>query len=292
MYDVAPALRPLGTDFGNGELDARWFQLDCRYDEFLEGKRAALAEDYAKYVHRCRLSPEVERAAVEAIGRRLSIEYPQLFQIQAGDLRRAGSTIATLDELALRVQEDICVVRVEDGRDWLAYLHVCSPSHWRPGEKIGKPFFDVHTVIPGIEKVNRAAPSLVDAMVNKGPFVRFVWGIESDARPNHHPDPPPGQDPERWDGRDFSAGVFWVRAERQVIWGLPEVGAALFTIKVCHTPGEDILRDPARRRTLLSALESMSPASREYKGLANSWPALMRLIQPAAAGDVGHEKRD
>jgi hypothetical protein len=120
----------------------------------------------------------------------------------------------------------------------------------------------------------------VDAMVNKGPFVRFVWGIESDARPNHHPDPPPGEDSKVWDGRDFSQGRFWVRAERQVIWGLPDVNAALFTIKVCHTPGEEVLADPSMRDSLISALESMSPESREYKGLTRGWEDLMRLLKP------------
>jgi hypothetical protein len=283
-YDVAPSLKPLGTDFGNGEADWCWFQFDYRFDEFRDSKRKALEENYSKYVHRDRLDPEVEVVALQAISRELAREYPDRFEVRAGalhaSLAESETLIGSLDELAPFIQEDVCVVRTEGENDWLAYLHICSPSHWRASEKIGKPFFDVHQVIPGFERVNRAAASLVEAMVHKGPWVRFVWGVESDPRANHHPDPPPGNDPFRWQGRDFTEGRFWVRSERQVIWGLPEVDSALFTIKVSHMPGEAILTNPEWRRQLILALESMSLASREYKGLANDWDGLMKILRP------------
>jgi len=283
VYDVAPSLKPLGTDFGNGVADEPWFQFDTRLDEFLLSKRSALAEDPAKYVHRSNLSQEVETAALAAMGARLASEYPELFRLHDGDLfqtvdSQLPSKLSSLEALAQCVQEDICIVQANDQTDWIAYLHVCSPSHWRPSEKLGKPFFDVHDVIPGFDKVNRVASSLVDAMINKGPFVRFVWGIESDQRPNHHPDPPPGANPSEWEGRDFSSGKFWVRTERQVIWGLPEVKAALFTIKVSHMPDTELMARADWKESLVAALNSMSPAARQYKGLAKDWDRLLNLL--------------
>ncbi len=270
-YSVAPQLRPLGTDFGNGELDSLWFLMDSRREEFLEAKRRSLAEDPGKYVCRHELRPEVEEAAIEAMRTRLVAEYPELSQ----------ERLDTLEDLALQIQEDFCIVQGphgDDGRNWVAYLHVCCPSHWRPTEKAGLAFFDMHTIVPGFERVNRAAASLVEAMVTKGPFVRFVWSVESDPWPNHHPDAPPGEDQERWYGRNFSLGRFWVRVERQVIWSLPSVSAAIFTIKLVHLSDQEIWASPSLRESLAAALDSMSLESREYKGLAKHWDSLMELV--------------
>ena len=269
VYEVAPGLRPFGTDFGNGEADQRLFQIDNEFPRYLANKRAALAEWPSKYVCRSILSRKVETAAADLIQQRLQLEYPD-----------QKVTATTLDQLALLVPEDLVVVRTRDKENWVAYLHLCSPSHWAAKSKVGRSFFDVHAPIPGFERANAVSDGLVDAMVNKGPFVRFVWGVESDDRLNHHPDPPPGRTKDEWLGRRFSLGRFYVRTERQVIWGLPGVGAALFTIRVGHIPDHEILADESLRRPLVEALDSMSPAARDYKGLTREWDSLMKLLTP------------
>jgi hypothetical protein len=108
-------------------------------------------------------------------------------------------------------------------------------------------------------------------MVHKGPYTRFVWGFGSDMRLNHHPEPAPGADPAVWKGRSFSrdreGSPFILRVERQVIHGLPEVNAAIFGIRIYFMDGEEIRRQPAHRALLRSALLSMTPESRVYKGL-------------------------
>jgi hypothetical protein len=293
VYEVAPALRPFGTDFGNRDLDQKVFQLDSELEKYLQNKRAALRERRGKYVRGWRLSREVERAVIEFVVTRLAAEYPDRFAADwEGDARvlesdgRRWVLPATgpetdspaLDLLARLVPEDMAVVRTADNADWIAYLHLCSPSHWAAEEKIGRSFFDTHTPIPGFERVNAVSAGLVDAMVNKGPFVRFVWGVESDDRLNHHPEPPSGQDPAEWDGRDFSGGRFWVRTERQVLWGLPEVGAALFTIRVGYIPDTVVLASEALKTSLAEAVRSMSPEALAYKGLARGREALLNLL--------------
>lgn len=293
VYTVAPGLRPLGTDFGNGEADARIFQLDTELDKYQQSKRTALRERRGKYVRGWKLSREVERAGIEFIVTRLAADYPDRFVADwEGDARvlesegkrwvlpAAGpeTDSPALDLLMRLVQEDLAVVRTENGSDWVAYLHLCSPSHWAAEEKIGRSFFDTHMSVAGFEKVNAAAPGLVDAMVNKGPFVRFVWAVESDDRLNHHPEPPPGWEADEWNGRDFSKGQFWVRTERQVLQGLPEVGAALFTIRVNYLPQEFVLASEELRTTLIAGIESMSPESLEYKGLTRGKSDLLRLL--------------
>jgi hypothetical protein len=76
VYEVAPNLRPFGTDFGNGELDQKLFQFDSDWPRYLESKRAALEEDPSKYVARLDLPPEVETAVVALMGSRLLEEWP------------------------------------------------------------------------------------------------------------------------------------------------------------------------------------------------------------------------
>ncbi|HEU4751688.1 MAG TPA: heme-dependent oxidative N-demethylase subunit alpha family protein, partial [Armatimonadota bacterium] len=172
---------------------------------------------------------------------------------------------------ASQVPEDLAVVRTSPERgEWLAAVHVCAPSHWAPAEKLGRDFPGVHAPVPGFERVNAAAPALVEAMVRRGPFVRFGWGISGDDRLNHHPEPPEGISREAWHPQPFTGPgePFYVRVERQVLWGLPEVGASLFAIRLSFVPAGEIRADPRLREGLRSALRSMSPASRAYKGLA------------------------
>jgi hypothetical protein len=60
----------------------------------------------------------------------------------------------------------------------------------------------------------------------------------------------------------------FLRVERQTTWGLPEVDAALFAIRVYIYDTDEIFRAlPERREILAAAIRSMSPASRIYKGL-------------------------
>lgn len=294
VYDVSPGLRPFGTDFGNGEADRKLFQIDEDFPLYADNKRRALRERRGKYVRAFRLSREVEDAAIRLIASRLASEYPDRFRVEFpdrtitlfdGDVRYDLSAMGRSDRsdglnfLVRLVQEDIAVVSYQDNADWISYLHLCSPSHWAAEEKVGRSFFDVHHPIPGFERVNAAASGLIDAMINKGPFVRFVWGIESDDRLNHHPEPPPNENPAEWEGRDFSAGRFWVRTERQVTWPLPEAQAALFTIRVGYVEDTEILANPTLRQSLNEALLSMSEEARAYKGLTRDWDRLLRLVE-------------
>jgi hypothetical protein len=105
------------------------------------------------------------------------------------------------------------------------------------------------------------------------------WAIESDDRPNHHPDAPPDQDPTEWWGRQFTESrQFWVRVERQCTIPMPEVGAAIFTIRLSWVPGSLIVANEAWRLPLREALEGMTDDEREYKGLSQDWGGLMALL--------------
>jgi hypothetical protein len=177
------------------------------------------------------------------------------------------------------VQEDLALVcRRPDGTDWLAAVHLCSPNHWAAGEKVGRTFAQVHAPVAGMAPFNQRSADLVKAMIERGPYVRFAWGLGTDARLNHHPEPPPGIPPEDWQGRRFDPGHprLFVRLERQVLWGFPQQEAALFTIRSYFRDCAQLT--PEERGQLRLALLSMTPETLAYKGLtANRDPVLAWL---------------
>ena len=300
VYEVAPGLKNLGQDLGNGARDALVFQLDTEFPRYRESKLACRSERLSKYLATHRYGPEVSSAVNRFLTERLVKEYPGFFSLtpaakgssvfrteltgesftlsEAFELTSAAKCTArpayasAFDALCSQVQEDVAVMTAgEDGSNWLSAIHLCSPSHWAAEEKIGKTFFEIHAPVPGIEKLNQASKFFVDAMINKGPYVRFVWGFGTDRRLNHHPEAPVGWDSVKWKGRTFdpsSEMPFILRVERQVLFGLPEVRSSVFAIRVSFIDGEEIRANSKERELLKSGLLSMTPESRAYKGLS------------------------
>lgn len=301
-YEVTPGLRPLGSSFGNGDADARLFQIDTGFDRYRQNKLRCRMERLDKYVVFDDLGAPVAAFVTRFLAERFCAEYPASFHWEpqslsartlccgltgerlvfdaqmrlinaSADTGVSPAYASAWDALCCQVPEDLAVVRVSPLRgDWIAALHLCSPSHWGAEQKIGHSFVQAHAPVPGMERVNAAAEFLVEAIVHKGPWVRFVWGLSDDERLNHHPDPPSGTSVDDWHGRAWDPAAsppFFLRVERQGLWGLPEAGAALFTIRVSFISGDEIRARPDERALLRSALLSMSPASRAYKGVAN-----------------------
>lgn len=294
------------------DADARLFQLDTDFAVYRENKLRCRAERLSKYYATHNFAPQIVSAVTRCIAARLHSEYKELFHLE-GDadggailrcrltdevlsfdaemrLTRAETANAldppytsALDALCCQIPEDVAVICTEGGRgDWIAALHLCSPSHWAAEDKIGKDFVAAHAPVPGFAKLDAAAPALVEAMVHKGPFVRFAWGIAPNAQLNCHPEPPPGRASQAWRGPAFvpcsDNPPFYLRVERQCLWGLPEVNAALFTIRVYFVSGQEIRSDPTERALLCSALLSMSTESRVYKSVAGCMDELLTWL--------------
>lgn len=131
-----------------------------------------------------------------------------------------------------------------------------------------------------MEKINRRADAIANTMISCKPMVRFAWGLSTDTRLNHHPEPPPNLSVSQWQGRDFDAQnpQLYLRIERQVIWGLPEYEAALFTIRTYFRDCSLIKKDSLLRVKLCAAIESMSPESLFYKGLVDSKASILNWL--------------
>ncbi len=307
-YDASPGMSPLGAPFGNGAADARLFQIDREFPRFRANKLACRAERMGKYVQRddTRFAPATAAAVARLMAVRLATEYPDLFTLEtlpggAGTLecRLTGERLAfdtemglveggaavtppyadAFDALCCQVPEDVVVVTLPESgeEDANAALHVCAPSHWSPEEKAGASFVATHAPVPGFEKIARAAAPLLKALVHGRPMVRFNWGIEFTDRLNLHPEPPPGEDPAEWNRRTLrDADGPYLRVERQVLWGLPDVSAVLFTIRIYTRPFADL--SPEERGLLRDALRTLSPEIRAYKSLEACSDAVLACL--------------
>jgi dimethylamine monooxygenase subunit A len=310
-YEVKPGLFALDTDLGNGEVDRKVFQIDRNFTQYRQIKLAARAERLSKYYQTHNYSNNIASAIARLIIERLVREYPQYFQLQsqAGDRFKFYNQltqetlylnvnwqleqfqtqsrsilppyISTLDALAGQIQEDLTVIcRAVDGSNWVSAIHLCYPNHWSAEEKIGRDFATVHTPVAGIDKINRRSQAIVNTMIIRKPMVRFAWGLSTDTRLNHHPRSPSQISNDRWQGRHFQLQNprLYLRIERQVIWGLPEYDAALFTIRTYFRDCEKLKNDRVCRSQLISAIESMTLESLFYKGLTETKASILQWL--------------
>ncbi|MBY0469919.1 DUF3445 domain-containing protein [bacterium] len=296
VYEVAAGLKPLGQE--------HVFQIDNQFEKYRTNKEACRAENLKKYFLTQDYSPTVSREVNRFLVHQFVKEHPTHFSWDGSTLQCAltgdelkldsnyelvshDKYVSAFDALCSQVQEDIAVMRRDTSipKNWLAALHLCSPSHWAASQKIGKNFFDIHSPVAGIEKLNKFADNLVDTMIRKGPFSRFVWSFGTDDRLNHHPDAPPGWDPAEWKGRTFrrtgNGSPFMLRVERQVLWGLPEVDASVFMIRTSFVDGNEIRRSQRERSLLRAGLLSMTPESRIYKGLDSCFDEIISWLDEA-----------
>jgi hypothetical protein len=296
-YEVAAGLSRLGKDFGNGLADSRVFQIDDQFAGYRATKLQSRRERLAKYYCTTEMDPALRRAVIRWFVERLTYEYPSLFESEKIDdgemldcaltgerlgIDRSGKLLAiagphrltpryadALDALACQVQEDVAVVRMDaPGGDRLVAVHLCFPNHWAAEEKVGRDFVAVHGPVAGFAPLAAKSGVMVRMMIEATQgLVRFAWGVGTDDGLNQHPEGATAR--RRFDRASPRA---FVRIERQVIWGLPEVSAAIFTIRTYHLDCAEVRKDPTLRQSLLSAIESMTPEQLRYKGL-DSWAA-------------------
>jgi hypothetical protein len=297
-YEVAAGLRPLGTDFGNGDTDRKVFQFDSEFPRYRRTKELARAERLEKYYPPfAELDEKAYFATVSFIIESLTKDWPEFFRLKSENARNILECVLTserivfdtdhrlvsatsvtggpvppyrdlFDALASQVQEDLSIWKREgsgeNAREWLGAIHLCFPNHWAAEDKIGNPFNRVHAPVAGFQKLAKAAPGLVDMMVSKGPFVRFAWGVATDRELNHHP-------ANEFQGRLFDAAKpeLDLRIERQTLTAFVEASASLFTIRTYFLDCEKDL-SAEERDALDRAIDSMSAESLVYKGLTRT----------------------
>lgn len=187
------------------------------------------------------------------------------------------------DALALSAQEDLAIVRgasEADPTDCFEWLHVTMPSNWAPVQKIGRSFVTAHEPVVHSERLLAAAPQIVRAMIQGGPFTRYVWGIHRDGAFCHNPRIHHQPDWSSGSGQELTEQAYF-RVERQTTCGFPLLNRALFTIRYWTIPLTEVISEPWRRERLTSALAAMDEAELAYKGLTEVRDRLVAYLSGA-----------
>lgn len=263
-FPVSPAplkmvagLSRLGTDFGQGVRDAAPLQEDRERPRYVAEKRRAPPERHGLFGDDP-AARQARDAALSWLRTALHEESPDaLAEASADDGARDD-----LEALARAIQEDFAVLEAgEDGAGRVVALDVRFPSGWRPERLGAASFAAIHAPVPGFATTPEVARSMVRAMVERGPYVRFMWTVCSDDQLDHHPDvrtAPDFEDLARWH----------LRVERQVMIPLRAARAGLFLIRTYLYAWSELTA--AQQATLLGALQVMPEAVRAYKGLPSA----------------------
>jgi hypothetical protein len=258
---MQPGLFAFGTDFGNGTADQRFFPRDDTSPRYLAEKARVLAAH-----------PPRNASAVANAEEQRSVDAGAAWlarQLAAEGLERAART--PLSELGRELVEDFAILHAGEAGDRVVWLHACFPSGWRPEQVLGKSFAQIHAGIPGIEQVLAKSQSLVRAMSERGPYVRFVWTITTDDELDHHP-----VEGRRHPWSEQSQRGF-LRVERQTTVPLPHAAASVFLIRTYLYAFDELGLE--QRATLKSALERMPPEILRYKRLDAALPRALTLLE-------------
>jgi len=258
---MPPGLHPFGTDFGNGPADQVFFQTDDRSPRWLSEKQRVLHQHPGRDAH-------ADETEAELCALHTAREW---FATTLASERGVACSAQDLGALGRQVAEDFVVLhRPHKNADRAVWVHVCFPSGWRPERILGRSFLEIHSSIPEFEGIARGASGLVDAMVERGPYVRFVWTIAADDHLDHHP-----EQGQRVPWSDLTREGF-LRVERQVTVPLPAANASVFLIRTHLYRFEELTS--LARATLAGALELMPAALLRYKGLERALPHALRLL--------------
>ena len=227
------------------------------------------------------ISESVAAAAIQQLSDERDIAQTAVGDVYPGTAelhdvwRETTSSLESRFSALLRViGEDIAIVEIDsEGHDRNALMSIAAPSRWAPEEKIGRSFVATHTPVPNMEKTLAVAAKLQQMLLERGPFVRFTWGISTTPALDTHPsvtEPP------------YVSGDAWLRTERQVIRRIPEHKAFLFTIRVMVEPLSDVRKSITDAGALAAALRSMDEKSRIYKSVDGHVDALCAYLCESA----------
>ena len=296
-------------------LEGKHFQFDAQFYAYLERKLELLNMQPPGGWRSSTDKVGLERALWTVL-EKVGLEWPQYVQTdaegvthqllglrltRAGTLEHADSSAVSerilemlehrtllekvADFLGLSVQEDLVLLH-GDKSEW---LHVLFPSSWRPANKVGLSFAEIHRPVVHSEKLLKAAPNVVKAMHGRGPFERHVWLMAVGADQSQHPDleKPNLEKPDleplihntflRFE-RQTTLGLPASWAERHLS-GLPALERSLFTIRVTMQPLTDLENDSDKRQKLARVLRSMDSTALEYRGYTNYREAWLEWLE-------------
>lgn len=247
--------------------DNVWLDVDDNIETYLKEKKRLLLERPEKVFL-------AEEDTVEAQSEVLALitNYLDDHKSEVGE----DTSLPPLMRAALKVQEDLVIMRKRTKGWCLVAGSVCFPSSWSLDEKIGKPLHAVHAPVPQFNEDTRNAgmiERIFDNLQVGIPAERFDWSVYSDD------DLYQGDRTGELNGDEDD---HFLRVERQTITKLPESGDVLFTIRTYVDPFEALKnRDDSQEIALgfIGLLKALTSAQVEYKGLDEGRDVLITRLQ-------------
>ncbi len=300
-YDVKPGLFPLKRDFGNEDKDTQVFQIDHSFSKYRKNKLNAHQEQLTNYFCTHNLSLTQQQYVTHYLITSLCSEYPEFFILTKDgnysvlsckltnetllfsaeyNLIESSSNLYTtnIDALMMQVQEDIAIISEQD---YISCLHLMAPNFWSAPDKIAKNFTEIHKEVAGIDTIIKNSKAILQAMIYKGPYVRFAWGLCSDSQLNHYTslsDNIQNTASKINSGRDFDLQNpdLFLRVERQTITGMQDIKSALFTIRTYLYTIDELTKNEIH--SIINAIESMTDKQLEYKGLIETKTSIIEWL--------------
>ncbi len=183
--------------------------------------------------------------------------------------------------LCLAFAEDFAVL--DGATAVIPWLAVCLPSHWVPGEKVGRHFAEVHAPVADNQILLTASEHLARLVTGVQRWQRYVWTITRQPRLDAHPARATAL-PWPTDA-DATALVRMAhfRTEHQTFVPLPELAQAVFTIHVELRPLAQAIADGLDPMALHAAIGSMSDAVLRYRNLGDARDRLLSWLAACGA---------
>lgn len=268
-------------------------ELDERYPAELAERRTLLDNRHAEVFAATAGSELARHETLDRIIGLLPARYPNHFRRDGDALcnRLTGERWNLANppcdplELAGRlVQEDLCLIGVEEGVPVLRAAILCAPSRWRLREKIGRPLAAIHDRVPLYADTLATPVDRFMRHLKPGKLTeRLNWSVTDDpalfqVEGKHRT----GLDPSF---TKANAGErLFLRVERQTLSRLPQSGFVLFTIRVHTYPLSRVAAQAGASARLAEAVRAMPEGMEAYKSLPPFRAALLGFLDEPARG--------
>ncbi|MFK7963392.1 MAG: heme-dependent oxidative N-demethylase subunit alpha family protein [Burkholderiaceae bacterium] len=221
--------------------------------------------------------------ALSLIKQALAPSADQNNQSQADDPAGRNPLLIAAQTLRSQMQDDFVLMTAVTDKDSppdlrASLMAVAMPSGWRPADKLGQGFLQLHQPVADAALIRRAAPSLCAMMRAPGGLRRHVWTLCGAGQLSRHPDDEIAESVRTIEN-------LWFRCERQTSYAMLDGAVVVFLIRIYTAPLVPLLAvAPDRAATLCAALESMSDAVLSYKSLEKIRPIVLRALGDRTTG--------
>jgi hypothetical protein len=237
-----------------------WIETDDAIGEFYRHKAALGAENFSGVYADAGNSEAAQEELARLMESHLLRDHSNFYVREGHAIRCIPGEFCVLTDqtpklwqTSLLVADDLVLMQPRDGVYHLTAASLCSPSHWRLAEKIGRPMREIHDPIPGIhDDLSGRIDRFFDHLRPELPVQRFNWSLQRND----------GLFCPRRDARE--SGELYYRVERQTLRRLPLSAAIVFTIRVYRHPLRLL---PASALAMLRRAIADAPADiAAYKG--------------------------